>query len=124
MQHRRPPSLCVCTQKRSRILECVCPVGVWYATRSRSPAISCVWLHIAEGADALETCERTYEEVQHRMSGLVLVIGNQNYSSWSMRPWVAMKHLGLDFEEVRIPLFARATRRRFCATRRLAGCRF
>ena len=36
---------------------------------------------------------------------LKLVIGNKNYSSWSMRPWVLMTHFGLDFEEVRIPLF-------------------
>jgi len=31
-----------------------------------------------------------------------LVIGNKNYSSWSMRPWVLMKHFGLPFEEVRV----------------------
>lgn len=30
---------------------------------------------------------------------LQLVIGNKNYSSWSMRPWVLMKQLGLPFEE-------------------------
>jgi glutathione S-transferase len=28
-----------------------------------------------------------------------LIIGNKNYSSWSMRPWVLMKQLGLPFEE-------------------------
>jgi glutathione S-transferase len=28
-----------------------------------------------------------------------LVIGNKNYSSWSMRPWVLMRQLGLTFEE-------------------------
>ncbi len=31
-----------------------------------------------------------------------LVIGNKNYSSWSMRPWVLMKQLGLHFEEVKL----------------------
>ena len=31
-----------------------------------------------------------------------LVIGNKNYSSWSMRPWVLMKQLGLPFEEHRL----------------------
>ncbi|MCY7314746.1 MAG: glutathione S-transferase family protein [Rubrivivax sp.] len=31
-----------------------------------------------------------------------LVIGNKNYSSWSMRPWVLMKQLGLPFEEVKL----------------------
>lgn len=33
-----------------------------------------------------------------------LIIGNKNYSSWSLRPWILMKHAGLDFDEVRIPL--------------------
>jgi len=33
-----------------------------------------------------------------------LIIGNKNYSSWSLRPWILMKHAGLEFEEVRIPL--------------------
>ena len=28
-----------------------------------------------------------------------LVIGNQNYSSWSMRPWVLMRQLGIAFDE-------------------------
>ncbi len=28
-----------------------------------------------------------------------LYIGNKNYSSWSMRPWVLMKELGIPFEE-------------------------
>ena len=31
-----------------------------------------------------------------------LVIGNKNYSSWSMRPWVLMRELGLVFEEVNL----------------------
>jgi glutathione S-transferase len=34
-----------------------------------------------------------------------LVIGNKNYSSWSLRPWLAMKVLELAFDEVRIPLY-------------------
>jgi glutathione S-transferase len=33
-----------------------------------------------------------------------LVIGNKNYSSWSLRPWIAMRQVGLDFEEVMIQL--------------------
>ena len=33
---------------------------------------------------------------------LKLYIGNRNYSSWSMRPWIALKWSGLDFsDEVR-----------------------
>ncbi len=30
---------------------------------------------------------------------LQLVIGNKNYSSWSMRPWVLLRQLGMPFEE-------------------------
>lgn len=33
-----------------------------------------------------------------------LVIGNKNTSSWSMRPWLAMRHAGLPFSEVNINL--------------------
>ena len=33
---------------------------------------------------------------------LQLVIGNKNYSSWSMRPWVLLRHFDIDFEEVRL----------------------
>lgn len=39
------------------------------------------------------------------MSDLTLVIGNKNYSSWSLRPWLYMKQKGIEFEEIRIPLF-------------------
>lgn len=31
---------------------------------------------------------------------LTLYIGNKNYSSWSMRPWVLMKQAGIAFDEV------------------------
>ena len=34
---------------------------------------------------------------------LTLYIGNKNYSSWSMRPWVLMKQAGIEFREVMIP---------------------
>lgn len=36
---------------------------------------------------------------------LTLVIGNKNYSSWSLRPWIAMKAVGIPFDEVVIPLY-------------------
>jgi glutathione S-transferase len=36
---------------------------------------------------------------------LKLVIGNKNYSSWSMRPWLAMRANDLAFEEIFIPLY-------------------
>jgi len=38
--------------------------------------------------------------------GLHLVIGNKNYSSWSFRPWLAMKVAGIAFEETVISLDA------------------
>jgi glutathione S-transferase len=31
-----------------------------------------------------------------------LYIGNKNYSSWSMRPWVLMKQAGIPFEEIKV----------------------
>jgi glutathione S-transferase len=37
---------------------------------------------------------------------LTLIIGNKNYSSWSLRPWLAMKVAGIAFEEVVISLDA------------------
>lgn len=36
---------------------------------------------------------------------LTLIIGNKNYSSWSMRPWLAMKAGNIPFDEVMIPLY-------------------
>ena len=33
---------------------------------------------------------------------LKLYIGNKNYSSWSMRPWVLLKQAGIAFDEVRV----------------------
>lgn len=33
-----------------------------------------------------------------------LVIGNKNYSSWSLRPWLLLRHHHVDFDEVRLPL--------------------
>jgi len=35
---------------------------------------------------------------------LTLIIGNKNYSSWSLRPWLAMAAKGIPFSEVLIPL--------------------
>src|SRR5215213_3972838 len=37
---------------------------------------------------------------------LTLVIGNKNYSSWSMRPWMALKAAGIAFEEVVVSLYS------------------
>ena len=35
---------------------------------------------------------------------LTLVIGNKNYSSWSLRPWLALAHHRIPFDEVLIPI--------------------
>ncbi len=40
--------------------------------------------------------------LSHRKPAMQLVIGNKNYSSWSMRPWVLMKQLGIPFEEIKL----------------------
>jgi len=37
------------------------------------------------------------------MAPLKLYVGNKNYSSWSMRPWVALKAAGVDFTDEVIP---------------------
>ncbi|MYM32753.1 glutathione S-transferase [Duganella sp. FT94W] len=49
-----------------------------------------------------------------RSPGLTLVIGNKNYSSWSMRPWVAMTAFGIPFQEVRVLLDQEDTANRIC----------
>ncbi len=49
------------------------------------------------------------------MAKLKLVIANKNYSSWSLRPWIAMKMAGIPFEEEMIrfgePRFGREIRK-------------
>jgi glutathione S-transferase len=41
---------------------------------------------------------------------LTLILGNKNYSSWSLRPWIAMKVAGLSFDEIVIPLYEPGSR--------------
>lgn len=41
-----------------------------------------------------------------------IVIGNKNYSSWSMRPWLVLDHFGFDYEEELVPLDQEDTRSR------------
>jgi glutathione S-transferase len=45
---------------------------------------------------------QTLEDAQN--SALKLVIGNKNYSSWSMRAWVAMRAFNIPFQEIRVLL--------------------
>ncbi len=44
---------------------------------------------------------------------LTLYIGNKNYSSWSMRPWVLLKQLGIEFDEVMMRFDAFSTDSQF-----------
>src|SRR5438105_13165960 len=45
------------------------------------------------------------------MESLTLIIGNKNYSSWSLRPWLLLKQAGLAFDERRIALYGSASHR-------------
>jgi glutathione S-transferase len=44
------------------------------------------------------------EQQTNKRDKPLLVIGNKNYSSWSLRAWLMLRHAGIDFEEMRIPL--------------------
>ena len=43
------------------------------------------------------------------MSTIKLVIGNKNFSSWSMRPWLLLKNFNIAFDEVPVALYQRNT---------------
>ena len=49
------------------------------------------------------------------MSKPLLIIGNKNYSSWSLRAWLMLKHAKVDFDELRIPLFQASSREQLLA---------
>lgn len=49
------------------------------------------------------------------MARLTLVVGNKAYSSWSLRPWLALKHAGVAFDEIVIPLDQPETKTRILA---------
>lgn len=44
------------------------------------------------------------------MAQLRIILGNKNYSSWSLRAWLALTHTGAEFEEEVIPLYREDTR--------------
>lgn len=44
------------------------------------------------------------------MNNLSLVIGNKNYSSWSLRSWLLLRHFQIHFREVKIPLYSAETK--------------
>jgi glutathione S-transferase len=43
----------------------------------------------------------------------ILYIANKNYSSWSLRPWVLMRELGIEFEERLVPFEPGPTQKAF-----------
>jgi glutathione S-transferase len=52
----------------------------------------------------------------------VLIIGNKNLSSWSLRPWLVLRHFGVPFEETKLLLDTdqfRATIRKFSPSARV-----
>lgn len=44
------------------------------------------------------------------MADLTLVVGNKNYSSWSLRPWLALRMAEIPFDEIVIPLYEPASK--------------
>ena len=44
------------------------------------------------------------------MADLTIYLGNKNYSSWSLRPWLVLKHTTIAFDEVVIPLYQPGSR--------------
>jgi glutathione S-transferase len=44
------------------------------------------------------------------MADLTIYLGNKNYSSWSLRPWLVLKRLTVTFDEVVIPLYQPGSR--------------
>ena len=44
--------------------------------------------------------------------GYRLVIGDKNYSSWSLRPWLLMRMFGISFDEINVDIYNPGTRAR------------
>lgn len=44
------------------------------------------------------------------MAQLRLIIGNKNYSSWSLRPWLLLRQLDIPFAELRVSLYVPGSR--------------
>jgi glutathione S-transferase len=52
----------------------------------------------------MQTVAMRGAELPERNMSLTLVIGNKNYSSWSLRPWLALAHHDIPFEEIVVPI--------------------
>lgn len=46
------------------------------------------------------------------MTNLTIVLGNKNYSSWSLRAWLALEATGAEFDEIVIPLYLAGAKER------------
>lgn len=60
------------------------------------------------------------------MADITIYLGNKNYSSWSLRAWLALKQTGVAFDEVVIPLYeagSSAEIRRFSPSGRVPALR-
>lgn len=44
------------------------------------------------------------------MTDFTLIIANKNYSSWSLRPWLLMRHAGIPFKEIKVPLYTEGSK--------------
>jgi glutathione S-transferase len=42
---------------------------------------------------------------ENKLNQFILVIGNKNYSSWSLRAWLTLKYFGIPLAEIPIPLY-------------------
>ena len=49
-----------------------------------------------------------------RFAMYTLVIGNKNYSSWSLRAWLLLTHFGIEFKEIRLPLHTEEFKQQIC----------
>ncbi len=51
-------------------------------------------LRLADGKQMANSASTRFNQVMY-----ILYIGNKNYSSWSLRPWVLLEAMGIEFEE-------------------------
>src|SRR4051794_20716106 len=57
---------------------------------------------IARGTGSLQAGGPSHETGRF-MAEFTIYLGNKNYSSWSLRPWLVLKQIGVAFDEVVIP---------------------
>jgi glutathione S-transferase len=64
---------------------------VTYCADCVAPVLSPLWVYSSQTGEP--------------MADLTIYIGNKNYSSWSLRAWLVLKHTKVAFDEVLIPLY-------------------